>query len=55
MLSPYFLQYVGRISVILLSWAALPWLVALVARAHAAGRLAISGLLRARGTRPPAG
>ena len=33
MLSPYFLQYVGRISVILLSWAALPWLVALVARA----------------------
>ncbi len=37
MLSPYFLQYVGRISVILLSWAALPWLVALVARAMRQG------------------
>jgi len=33
MLSPYFLQYVGRISVILLSWAALPWLVAFIALA----------------------
>ncbi len=32
MLSPYFLQYVGRMSVILLPWAALPWLVALAAR-----------------------
>ena len=28
MLSPYLLQYAGRISVILLPWAALPWLVA---------------------------
>ncbi|HEX3946208.1 MAG TPA: alpha-(1-_3)-arabinofuranosyltransferase family protein, partial [Acidimicrobiales bacterium] len=28
MLSPYFLQYSGRISVILLPWAGLPWLVA---------------------------
>jgi hypothetical protein len=37
MLSPYFLQYVGRISVILLSWAALPWLVALIARAMRRG------------------
>ncbi len=32
MLSPYFLQYVGRISVILLPYAALPWLIALAAR-----------------------
>jgi len=30
MLSPYFLQYAGRISVILLPWAGLPWLVAFV-------------------------
>ena len=29
MLSPYFLQYAGRISVILLPWAGLPWMVAL--------------------------
>ncbi len=27
-LSPYFLQYAGRISVILLPWAGLPWMVA---------------------------
>jgi hypothetical protein len=33
MLSPYFLQYVGRISVLLLPWAGLPWLVALAALA----------------------
>ena len=32
MLSPYFLQYVGRISVILLPWAALGWLVGLTER-----------------------
>lgn len=32
MLSPYLLQYIGRISVILLPWAGLPWLVALAAR-----------------------
>jgi hypothetical protein len=32
MLSPYFLQYVGRISVILLPWAALGWLVGLIER-----------------------
>ena len=43
MLSPYFLQYVGRISVILLPWAALPWLVALAARS-----------VRVRGWRYPA-
>ncbi len=29
MLSPYFLQYAGRISVILLPWAGLPWMLAL--------------------------
>jgi arabinofuranan 3-O-arabinosyltransferase len=28
MLSPYFLQYAGRISVILLPWAGLPFMVA---------------------------
>jgi len=28
MLSPYFLQYAGRISVILLPWAGLPWMLA---------------------------
>ena len=33
MLSPYFLQYVGRISVILLSWSALPWMIAFVEHA----------------------
>ena len=33
MLSPYFLAYAARISVILLPWAALPWLIALTARA----------------------
>jgi hypothetical protein len=33
MLSPYFLQYAGRISVILLPWAGLPFMVALAARA----------------------
>jgi arabinofuranan 3-O-arabinosyltransferase len=27
MLSPYFLQYAGRISVILLPWAGLPWMI----------------------------
>ena len=43
MLSPYFLQYVGRISVILLPYAALPWLISLTARA-----------VRTRGWRYPA-
>ena len=43
MLSPYFLQYVGRISVILLPYAALPWLIALTARS-----------VRTRGWRFPA-
>ncbi len=32
MLSPYFLAYAARISVILLPWAALPWMIALTAR-----------------------
>ena len=38
MFSPYVLQYSGRISVILMPWAALPWLVALAARALEARR-----------------
>lgn len=33
MMSPYLLEYSARISVILLPWAALPWLVALTAKA----------------------
>ncbi len=33
MVSPYFLQYAGHESVILLPWAGLPWMVALTARA----------------------
>ncbi|MGH9101022.1 MAG: alpha-(1-_3)-arabinofuranosyltransferase domain-containing protein, partial [Acidimicrobiales bacterium] len=33
MCSPYVLQYSGRISVILMPWAGLPWLVALTAAA----------------------
>ncbi len=33
MLSPYSLDYAARISVILLPWAALPWMLALVVRA----------------------
>lgn len=39
MLSPYLLDYSARISVLLLPWAALPWLIALTARSlRAAGR-----------------
>ncbi len=33
MLSPYSLVYASRLSILLVAWAALPWLVALVARA----------------------
>ena len=33
MLSPYFLEYVGRISILLLPWAGLGWLLAIVIRA----------------------
>jgi arabinofuranan 3-O-arabinosyltransferase len=33
MLSPYSLQYASRLSTLLIAWAALPWMVALVARA----------------------
>ena len=43
MLSPYVLQYAGRISVLLLPWAGLPWMVAFAALA-----------LRKRGWRYPA-
>ena len=42
-LSPYVLEYEARISAILMPWAAMPWMVALVARA-----------LRTRGWRHPA-
>ena len=38
MVSPYVLQYVGHISVILLAWSALPWMVALVDRGLSSGR-----------------
>lgn len=37
MLSPYLLEYSARISVILLPWVALPWLIALVARSLRSG------------------
>ena len=37
MLSPYFLDYIARISAILLPWAALPWLIALAVRALRTG------------------
>ena len=37
MLSPYVLQYEARISALLMPWAALPWLVALVVRALRVG------------------
>ncbi|MGD0381568.1 MAG: alpha-(1-_3)-arabinofuranosyltransferase family protein [Acidimicrobiales bacterium] len=33
MLSPYFLEYVGRISILLLPWSGLGWLLAIVIRA----------------------
>lgn len=33
MLSPYSLQYASRLSILLLAWAALPWMVAITARA----------------------
>ena len=37
MLTPYFLQYSGRISVLLLPWAGLPWMVAFVVLAMRRG------------------
>ena len=37
-LTPYVLDYVSRISVLLLPWAALPWLVAIAHRALLSGR-----------------
>ena len=33
MLSPYLLQYASRISILLLAWSALPWLVGIIVRA----------------------
>ena len=49
MLSPYSLDYAARISVILLPWAGLPWLLAFVIRGVAPRRLAVSGAVRAHG------
>ncbi|MHB1503866.1 MAG: alpha-(1-_3)-arabinofuranosyltransferase domain-containing protein [Acidimicrobiales bacterium] len=37
MISPYVLQYLGRMSVILLAWAGLPWMVAFIALALSRG------------------
>ena len=48
MLSPYFLQYAARISVILLPWAGLPFMLALHDRRAAPGWLARAGALRHR-------
>ena len=51
MYTPYVLQYAGRISVILMPWAGLPWMVAFVILATPTGWLALSGPLRP-GRRP---
>ncbi len=48
MLSPYSLDYAARISVILLPWAALPWLLAFVIRALRDGGWQVPGAVRAR-------
>ena len=49
MYTPYVLQYAGRISVILLPWSGLPWLVAFVVLALRRGRVALPGPLRPGG------
>ena len=54
MLTPYTLDFAARISVILLPWAGLPWMLALVIRAlrwasgDGSGQLAVPGDLRHR-------
>ena len=48
MLTPYALDYAARISVLLLPWAALPWMIALDPQGVARRRLALSRALRAR-------
>ena len=48
MLSPYVLDYAARISVILLPWAALPWLIGMAMRAGTRGRMAVAGVVRGR-------
>ena len=48
MLTPYSLDYAARISVLLLPWAALPWMIGLIAQGAARRRLALSRALRAR-------
>ena len=44
MLSPYLLDYAARISVILLPWAGLPWMIAFTIRALRGRRLALPAL-----------
>ncbi len=48
MLSPYSLHYAARISVILLPWAGLGWMLALMVRASAQGWVAVSRRVRDR-------
>ncbi len=48
MLSPYSLHYAARISVILLPWAGLRWLLALMVPRAAQGRMAVSRRVRDR-------
>ena len=50
MLSPYLLQYSGRISVILVPWAALPWLVACTVLALRRRHAVVAGTGGARAT-----
>ena len=49
MFTPYVLQYAGRISVILLPWAGLPWMVAFVILALRRGGWRLPGPLRLGG------
>ena len=51
MLSPYSLDYAARISVILLPWAGLPWMLAFVIRALRRRRVAVRRAVRARRSR----
>ena len=54
MFTPYVLDYAARISVLLLPWAALPWMIALTRKALRDGGLALPGDLRARSCRSSA-
>ena len=46
--TPFVIDYIGRISVILMPWAALGWMVGLVILVGAPGRMAISRPVRSR-------